>query len=177
MTDTLPFTELYNLGRLGQAGDEVAFAADDATRAAIARWADVAAVDKFAVTARLTKKGPTAYQVETALDADVVQECVVTLAPVPAHIDRRFVRELHFVGARRGEKPAEAPLLLDEGAEDPPEEIESLHYDLAAPALEEFALSLDPYPRAPGAEFDAPAPEKDPRESPFAVLNRLKNRT
>jgi hypothetical protein len=55
-----------------------------------------------------------------------------------------------------------------------PEEIDSLHYDLTAPLIEEFILALDPYPRAPGVEFQAPEGEGAP-ESPFAVLKGLKS--
>ena len=60
--------------------------------------------------------------------------------------------------------------------EDAPEAIESLHYDLAAPALEEYSLALDPYPRAPGAEFSSPDGTSDARDNPFAVLKALKKR-
>lgn len=183
MIEKLPLSELYNLGRLGNAGDEVRFEADAEARAAIARWADVERVEKFAVTAQLAKPAPTHFVVRFALEADLVQACVVTLAPVPGHIARDFVRELDFVGApRRGQKAEEpaAPVGLlgdglDEGPE-PPEQIESLHYDLAAPALEEFVLALDPYPRAPGAEFAPPEEGQEGRENPFAVLKRLKSR-
>ena len=60
--------------------------------------------------------------------------------------------------------------------EDVPEEIESLHYDLAGPLLEEFVLALDPYPRAPGGGISAPPKAADDRpESPFAVLKGLKS--
>lgn len=168
MIEALPLSHPYNMGRLGGAGDEVRFAADAPARAAIARWAQVEAVEKFAVTATLSKSGPNRYAVRFALAADVVQACVATLAPVPGHIGRDFVRELDFVGApRRGQGAAQPAIpvipgaILEEGPE-PPEPIESLHYDLAAPALEEFVLALEPYPRAP--------------ENPFAVLKRLKSR-
>ena len=46
--------------------------------------------------------------------------------------------------------------------------------DLAVPALEEFVLSLNPYPRRPGVEFAPPNPDSAPPESPFAVLKSLK---
>jgi hypothetical protein len=65
-------------------------------------------------------------------------------------------------------------VVLDTEQEEGPEEIDSLHLDLAAPALEEFTLSLDPYPRRPGVEFAAETPDSDRPESPFAVLKGLK---
>ena len=71
--------------------------------------------------------------------------------------------------ARTGEGAVEVPL-----ADDLPEEIDSLHYDLAAPLIEEFILGLDPYPRAPGVAFQPPEGE-GAAESPFAVLKGLKS--
>ncbi len=41
MSQALPFSSTYNLNRLGQAGDEVRFAAGEAEREALARFADV----------------------------------------------------------------------------------------------------------------------------------------
>ncbi len=69
------------------------------------------------------------------------------------------------------------PLGVGAGDDEGPEEIDSLTYDLAAPLLEEFVLALDPYPRAPGVEFAAPPEPEEPKESPFAVLKSLKDRT
>jgi len=45
---------------------------------------------------------------------------------------------------------------------------------VAGPLLEELSLALDPYPKAPGAVFGAPAEESDASENPFAVLEKLK---
>ena len=65
-------------------------------------------------------------------------------------------------------------LVLDGEEDDGPEEIDSLHIDLATPVLEEFVLSLDPYPRRSGVEFGAKGLDSTPPESPFAVLKTLK---
>jgi hypothetical protein len=80
-------------------------------------------------------------------------------------------RELHLTQMARPLKNIE----LGEAAGDDevPDEIDNLHYDLAEPLLEEFALALDPYPRAPGVEFAAPAEDDQKPESPFAVLKNL----
>ena len=56
--------------------------------------------------------------------------------------------------------------------EDAPEEIDSLHYDLAAPLIEEFVLAIDPYPRAPGVEFRPPGTRQ--KTPPKALLPCLK---
>ncbi len=66
-------------------------------------------------------------------------------------------------------------MVVDAGPEEGPEEIESLHYDLAAPALEDYVLALEPYPRCPGVAFTAPEGAAGAPESPFAVLKDLKS--
>ena len=171
MSGGLPFSHLYNLNRLGQAGDEVRFAASEAEREALARFAGVLRVDSFIAKIDLKKLSPDRFRLDFTLDAGIVQACVVTLVEVPAHIRLTFDRELHFVPAsRRAAEPAvEVPL-----EDDLPEEIDSLHYDLAASLIEELILALDPYPRAPGVEFQAPEGE-GAVESPFAVLKGLKS--
>ena len=176
MTEGLPFSHSYNLARLGNAGDTVHFAADPAQLAAIAKWAGIPSLEKFETEVEIKKLAPNRFGLAFHLAADVTQSCVVTLEPVASHMDRRFTRELVFVGASRHRDVADsAPdLVLDTDQEEGPEVIDSLHLDLATPVLEEFALSLDPYPRRPGVEFAAETPDSDRPESPFAVLKGLK---
>jgi len=181
MTEPLPLTHSYNLARLGNAGDEVRFEADEAQRAAIAAWSGVLSLESLSVHVKLAKLGAVQFGLDFHVTAELNQVCVVTLEPVPARIDHNFHRELHFVGhSRRKASPESvAEVVLDaaalEGPEEAPEEIESLHYDLAAPALEEYVLSLEPYPRCPGVAFTPPDTGEDAPENPFAVLKGLKS--
>jgi uncharacterized metal-binding protein YceD (DUF177 family) len=174
MSEVLPLAHLYNLNRLGQAGDTVTVAAADAERTALARFADVLRVDGFAGRVELKKTAPNRFHLDFALTADIAQACVVTLADVPSHIERHFLRDLHFSPAlrRSAEPPPAEEVSLDD---DLPEEIDTLHYDLAAPLIEEFLLAIDPYPRAPGVEFQPPGDGDKAPESPFAVLKGLKS--
>jgi uncharacterized metal-binding protein YceD (DUF177 family) len=174
MSEELPFSHLYNLNRLGQTGDEVSFRATDEQLAGLACFTDVARVDLFAAKISLQKSAPNRFQLDFKLQADIVQACVVTLADVPAHIERDFTRDLHFNPAlKRAKEPILAEdVLLEDGK---PEEIGSLNYDLTGPLIEEFVLVVDPYPRAPGVEFEAPREAQDTPESPFAVLKGLKS--
>jgi hypothetical protein len=176
MTEGLPLSHSYNLARLGNAGDTVQFAADDAQRAAIAKWSGILSVDRLEVRVEIRKISSSRFALTFDLVADVVQACVVSLDPVKSHLERNFARELDFVGAihHRTAESAETELVLDTEAEEGPEEIHSLHYDLAIPVLEEYVLSLEPYPRRPGVEFALPSDPEDRPESPFAVLKTLK---
>jgi hypothetical protein len=101
---------------------------------------------------------------------------VVTLEPLKSHIARHFTRELHLVRGLHGsvdQGGLVTPAAVDDEA---PEEIESPSYDLAAPLREEFALAIDPYPRAPGVAFELPGDADNQPESPFAVLEKLNPR-
>jgi hypothetical protein len=128
------------------------------------------------VAVEIEKLGPVRFGLNFTVTADVAQACVVTLEPVKSRMERKFRRELHFIGPVR-HKPAESEgeMVLDSDPEEGPEEIESLHYDLAVPALEDYVLALEPYPRCPGVEFAPPNQPGDAPESPFAVLKGLKS--
>jgi uncharacterized metal-binding protein YceD (DUF177 family) len=112
-------------------------------------------------------------RISGTFEADVVQDCVVTLAPVRAHIDGEVSAVLV-----QGDDQEESEIDVDiEGAD-----IEILRdgtADLGEILVEHLALAIDPYPRAPGATFTAPPgggierPEITP--SPFAVLAKLKS--
>ena len=169
--EDLPFTREFNLGSINRDGADVAFEASPEECARIAIWADITSVDSFKASIRLTKQSATRFSVHADLVAVVEQACVVTLAPVRSTLEIPIHRELHLTQMARPLKNIE----LGEAAGDDevPDEIDNLHYDLAEPLLEEFALALDPYPRAPGVEFAAPAEDDQKPESPFAVLKNL----
>jgi uncharacterized metal-binding protein YceD (DUF177 family) len=171
MTD-VPISRLTNLGRLGPSGDEIILEASDEERAALAEAADILSVPKFSARITLKKLSPSRFALHYDLAAEIVQACVVTLEPLVARITKDFVRELHHSpNLQRVEKE----IILTPGDDELPDEIESLHYDLAGPLLEEFLLAIDPYPRAPGVEFTPPEGMQDKPESPFAVLKGLKS--
>jgi uncharacterized metal-binding protein YceD (DUF177 family) len=60
--------------------------------------------------------------------------------------------------------------------DEPPEVFTGKSFDLGPVVTEHFALAIDPYPRAPGAELptDPDAGAANQSESPFAVLAKLK---
>jgi uncharacterized metal-binding protein YceD (DUF177 family) len=166
----------YNLARLGNAGETVTLTADADQRAAIAQWSGIAGLDRFEARVDLRKIGSDRFELDYALTADVVQACVVTLEPVPAHLEHSFSRELHFAGHIRRKLPeSEGEVVLDIGPDEGPEEIDSLHYDLVGPLLEELVLALEPYPRCPGVAFEPPSDGMPAKESPFAALKGLKS--
>jgi hypothetical protein len=171
-----PFEHYFDLSALSSAGQDVRVVAkrDDLER--IAQWADVQSIGRFEALISLRKLSQSRFSYGAILKVDAVQSCVVSLAPVSERIEKIFDRELHLVShVPRGLAPhGEYPVSQTE--EEPPEDIESARYDLAAPLLEELVLALDPYPRALGVVFESPiAGELEP-ESPFAVLKALKGK-
>jgi hypothetical protein len=171
-----PVSQIYELGRLSQAGDEVVIAPSADDLAQIARWADVDAVEAFRARIDLRKMSPTRFSIDAELTADIVQSCVVTLDPVRSHIERSFSRDLFLSqAAQHVTKVVDIDAMAVD--EDGREEIASLRYDLAIPVLEELALAIDPYPRAAGVAFEPPQDGTDSPKHPFAALKGLKTRS
>jgi hypothetical protein len=174
MTSAIPFERFLNLSDVPDSGYETDIVArpDDLKR--LAEWAGVDEVSRLSGHVLVRPQSRTRYLLETDFEADIVQSCVVTLAPVHTHIERQFSRTLHLdpglsgIGEKGGQVP---PASVDEEA---PDEIDSTRFDLAGPLREEFALAIDPYPRAPGVEFEPPG-DPDQPDSPFAILDKLRH--
>jgi len=167
-----PLQHFYDLADLSEAGAEVVVSAKPADLPALAKWAGVDAVERFEGRVELRKLPAHRFAYDAALTADIVQSCVVTLEPVRSHLERNVSRILHLSKTPR--RSAEPEPVWSPADDEGPEEIQSPRYDLAAPLLEEFVLSIDPYPRAPGVAFEPPADRVEPAESPFAALKVLK---
>lgn len=132
----------------------------------------LAALDKLTAALTLHREAGGAIRVQGRLEADVVQNCVVTLEPFPSHIEDGFAAD--FI---------EAPIVAsDEELADPeyepPEPVVNGAIDLGELTAQYLSLAIDPHPRAPGAALDpAWTAEKTARTSPFEALKVLKPRT
>jgi uncharacterized metal-binding protein YceD (DUF177 family) len=171
-----PLEHDFDLGRLSNAGEEIVLELDAAQRAELARWSEVSSVEAFRAVVELTRTSMNDFVYKAQIEADLTQACGVTLEPVPSHISTSFKRELHLMRRSRHAQYDTEPAATGaaDADDDVPEQIDSPHYDVAAPVLEEFSLAIDPYPRAAGVAFDSvvePVPEV---ENPFAVLKGLK---
>jgi uncharacterized metal-binding protein YceD (DUF177 family) len=175
-----PFSRPYDLSRLPEAGAEIALIPNETERAAIAQWARVESVEAFQADVVLSKRGANHVRYEVNFDVELTQACVVTLEPVVAKLSGRLKRDFLLGEAlRRGARAGQAQeMIAPADDEEGPEMLPGSVLDLAVPMLEEFALSIDPYPRSPGAVFAAAAEEEakeaESRENPFAVLQKLK---
>jgi uncharacterized metal-binding protein YceD (DUF177 family) len=155
-----------------ETGRHVDLVADAPTRAALAKVASVVDVPRLEASFDLTRQGSDALRVIGQIAATVVQHCVVTLDPVESEInetvDLMFVSRLEAAGGQDDT----ASQSID--VEEPPELLSDGTVDLGAIATEFLLLSIDPYPRKPGAVFKAPAAAEDPASNPFAALAGLK---
>ena len=129
------------------------------------------------LTADLTLKRRMAghmVQVTGTFTADVVQECVVTLDPVPDHIESSF--EAFLTDIRPPVPLAGEVEVVPE--KDAPEFVENGLIDAGELVTQHVALELDPYPRVEGASHELTDEELPPDEEkthrPFEALAKLK---
>ena len=165
----LAYTEPLRLHHIG-AGVQRRLTPDAEALKRIARVLDLQSLEAFEVDINLV---PTVsgWRLEGRVVADAVQTCGLTLEPLPVHVDRKFSVQMVEATEREQDEDSEIDLELDD---DSPDQIEGGSLDLGQYAVEQLALSLDPFPRKPGAVFEQP---KEPGEiSPFAVLKGLQPR-
>lgn len=174
MTDIAPeFSRTMPWGAVSRKEKREEIEATAAERAALAARFGILEVGALKANLRLRQEAGGAVRVRGQLTADVVQACVVTLEPVPQHIeepvDLRFLPE----GAEPDDDPDGPDEILTEG--------EAL--ELGEAIAEQLSLALDPYPRAPGAKLELDLlqeeeePEAEPtRPNPFAKLAGLKGK-
>ncbi|MEZ5813682.1 MAG: DUF177 domain-containing protein [Alphaproteobacteria bacterium] len=163
---------------------------DEAARARLAQRLGVVSLDALRADITVSRgAGEAAFHVTGHLDAEVTQECVVTLEPIAAHIEDDF--EAWFadpaaavsIAKARHEKlnekgHGELPV-LDE--RDDPEVLVEGKIDLGELVTQYLSLSINPYPHAEGAVFEAPQ-EKNSAEgddlvkNPFAALKDWKDK-
>lgn len=158
---------------LAEGGLDFAFEASQQERAKLSRRFDLVAIDSLSASGTVTRGPmPSSIVVEGRLAADAVQTCVATLEPVPEHVEADF-RRLFVVGDSGDD--GEADIEIDP-LDDLPEPLAGPMLDVGEVVAEELSLSLDPYPRAAGAEGLPALRTSDNGEGgPFAVLARRRS--
>lgn len=159
----------------GKDAQRVEITADAEERAALARRFNLRALDALAAEGEIEvfARGRRA-RLTAKLTADVVQSCVVTLEPVPAHIEETFTVEFdRAVSEDAGER---GEVLVEAEGEDPPDPLPDAGIDVGEAVAEHLGLALDPYPRAPGAGLEDGGWRTggEEPEGPFAALRKLK---
>lgn len=142
--------------------------------ARLARRLGVAELKRLTAELALQRGAGGRIELTGEFEAELVQLCVVSLEPVPARIAERFSFEL--VEPPPGGEPevVETVIALDAG--EPPEPIRDGVIDLGEAVVQQLAVAIDPYPRAPDAVAGWPGKESehaDPAAGrhPFAGLD------
>lgn len=149
--------------RIGTAGMDMAVEATPNELAAIAARLRLPAVARLRCVFRLKRLDGSIIEASGALDAAVVQTCVVSLDKFPQAVGENFL--VRFVPDGT------------ESDDDDPDSPDEIPYpagaiDVGEAAIEQLALALDPYPRKPGL---AEAEEvSDDKPHPFAALAALR---
>ena len=110
------------------------------------------------------------------ITAAFVQNCVVTGDPVPQTIDFDLIRRYSEDASEFDDLDDDDDIIrdpMDEG----PDPIEGGVLDVGEAAVEELALQIPAYPRAPGAEFNDIVDgikDEELKPNPFAKLAALK---
>lgn len=181
------FSVTVPAGEVSARVTRVTMEADEQQRADLAARLGILSIEKLEATADLKREGDgVTISVTGNLKAAVTQACVATLQPVPEKIETSFdgyylddSQAVPFARMKRQKESrvdADMPLEREISAErDDPEPLENGMIDVGELAAQHLSLSLDPFPRASGAEM--PAEHAGPgKESPFAALAALKDR-
>jgi hypothetical protein len=159
------------LHELGRGASERRMIAEGPALQRIAAVAGLDALKSLEATLRITPWLDGA-EIEGRWSAVVVQTCGVTLEPFESVLGGELSVRTAPSGSPALGAGGEHELDLDPEADDPPDEIFDGVLHLGAYVVEDLCLAVDPFPRKPGAAFEAPQAEAEP--SPFAALARLK---
>lgn len=167
------FSHPVRVDRLGATPVTVVLEPDRAVRSALAERFDLVELPHLRAELTLRRRPETGWiEVTGTIAADVVQTCVVTTDPVPASVQGSL---LELFDDSAGSEDEE--VVLDPMA-DTPEPLADETLDVGEIVAQTLGLSLDPYPRTPGAELAemTAEPEEPAAGSPFAELAALKRR-
>lgn len=176
--DFQTFSLIVEAQSIPPSGRRYDLAAKSDEAAALAHYLDLLALESLAGEFALRRVGKDRIEVEGRLRAALTQACVLTLAPIAARIETKFRRLFSEATAPRAEDGPEIDLAFD--SEDPPEALPEGGIDLGAILIEELILALDPYPKAPGAEWlgaadaDIGATAEAETSHPFDILKKSK---
>lgn len=185
--DYKELSQFLDVDKIGQSGAICEITATAEECRVLAKRFGIQEVVSLKANLKLRRAREGAIRLDGNIDAEVVQNCVVSLQPVQARIRESFAI-VFSEAAARGTGEIEIAYDLD----DAPEPIVNGRIDLGEAVAQHLALALDPYPRAPGAEIPAAyagdgagtvdqeqnlgtAPDLLSSVNPFSMLGKLKD--
>jgi len=170
---TPEFSRPIDADTVSESPRRIEVSADETERRRLAGRFGLKGIDRLEAEVRLARRAGIIHA-EGRVDADVVQSCVVTDEPLPAHVDApfsmRFVPDVHA-----GTADEELELSAEDCDTLP---LESGRIDLGELAAETLALALDPFPRSATADvaLEQAGLGNEEDTGPFAALKALKER-
>ncbi len=140
--NAVEFSRPVDVARLGAAEARYDIAATETERAALAKRFDLVSLDRFEARVTLHRVAGGMVRLSASLAADLVQTDIVTLEPLPSHVEDNFT--LLF-----GPEADEATT-LDPNAE-VVEPLDDGRIDIGEAVAQQLSLAINPYPRAPAA--------------------------
>lgn len=173
MQDDLVWTHEIELTSVPPQGRSFELVPDEATRRRLAEAAGVVSIASLKVLLEVRPAGVDGAEVVGKLEGVLRQICVASLEEFDSTVSENF--SVDFAADPESEASSDD----EEEIEDLPDPIVDGKIDLGALAAEFLILSVDPYPRKPGAAFK-PLPSEEaapePKRSPFEQLSGLKDR-
>lgn len=171
------------VGALSASGEGVRIVADESQLSVLANELGVESVNTARFEGKIRRYKKAGFRMNGALNADLVQACVVTMDPVQQilslELDRKFLPQDSKTNSARYSDDGE--MIIDPDA-DEPDDLLSGTVDLWEVLIEELNLAIDPFPRKEGAEFEEKSAgyggdtgTKIETHNPFADLNTLIN--
>ena len=143
--------------KLAKKGQRIFGSAEPDFLAEIAAQLNILRVDSFSWQLTAKPWGKKGFRLDGVVKGEVAQACIVTLAPVPEHIeeivDLRFVPD-DSLNDRPRNANFEEDINFEAMPEDEPETYAGDSFDAMPFVIEHLALGLNPYPRKDGAEFE-----------------------
>lgn len=165
-------SRIVNCAELGAHAHREHIVASPAERAALAERFALDGLNKLEAEVTVSRQAGALFTVEGRFDAVYRQTCVVTLEPIERAVTEPFTL-LYSPRPHGGGNTGE--IVLEAEADDWPEPIFADRIDLGEAVAQQLGLTIDLYPRKPGAILPQPVEAADtaPVVGPTASIKSL----
>ncbi|WP_417845498.1 YceD family protein [Thalassospira povalilytica] len=188
MPDTFApeFSRIVKTDEQVSAKEKLAIEATEKERAALAKRFELVSIDSLKAELTISTASNGEVTVRGPMTAEIVQNCVATLEPVPELVEDT-IEVLFSPHVSEDDLPSDPDDLEDLSEEelmallDQPEPLVDGKIDLGEVVAQFLAVAMNPYPRKEGAELPAAVKteeeaDEEKRPNPFAQLAGLKDK-
>jgi len=168
------FSRPVRVNELGKAGLIIDVDPSEEERTALATLLDIVALPELTGELQVKRWRRGGAKLSGQVRGIMRRICSVSLeefdAPFEGEFEVRYASPADEIGMSGD---MEGELFLDPESDDTPEVLDGDKFDAGEAVAQQLVLSLDPYPRKPGVEFEEIV-EEPQKTSPFAALEGLK---